>query len=90
MIRSLNSLGWKEHNFTKVELLFFEAITVSRSYGEDQNENPLLNSLKKWQHQAYEQTQTPTVRAGQRELAIRRFVLGLKKILASCAPGKEA
>jgi hypothetical protein len=82
IIRDLSALGSKESNFTKVELLFYEVMTISRSYGDNTGENGLLSSLKHLQQEQYEQTKKATKKQAQRELHIRRFVVQLKRVLS--------
>lgn len=80
--RDLKVLGHRESTFVKVELLFFEALTISRSYGEDPNENKLLAELKQVQHEQYQKTKEVTKKINQRELNIRKFVVKLKRVLS--------
>jgi len=80
--KRLQLLGCRESEFLKVELLFYEALSISKSYGEDPEQNALLASLKNVQHQQYEKTKVITRKAGQRELSIRRFVVSLRKALS--------
>ena len=81
--KNLRLLGNKEGHFVKVELLFFEAVSISRTYGEDPAQNELLASLKHLQHDQYEKTKIATRKSGERESTIRRFVVGLRKILSA-------
>ncbi len=85
MKKSLATLGPKEGNFIQVELLFYEAITVAREYGDDENENQLLAALKQLQANQYQQTKAMFKKSSQREVAIRRFINVLKSILAAGA-----
>jgi hypothetical protein len=80
--KSLQTLGCKESEFVKIELLFFEALAISRTYGDDPDQNTLLAALKSVQHDQYEKTKAVTRKAGQRELFIRRFVVSLRKVLS--------
>ena len=80
--KDLQSLGYKESQFLKIELLFFEVLTISRTYGNDLEQNRLLAELKTVQHDQYEKTKAHTRKAGQRELSIRRFVISLRKVLS--------
>lgn len=79
--RNLSLLGPREGAFVKVELLFFEALSISRSYGEDPNENTLLAELKELQHEEYQKTKEATKKVNQRELVIRKFIVKLKRVL---------
>jgi hypothetical protein len=80
--KNLQSLGCKEGQFLKIELLFFEVLTISRNYGSDPEQNSLLAALKNVQHDQYEKTRALTRKAGQRELSIRRFIISLRRILS--------
>ena len=80
--KSLQMLGCKESQFIKIELLFFEALTISRTYGDDPGQNTLLAALKNVQHDQYEKTKAVTKKAGQRELFIHRFVVSFRKVLS--------
>lgn len=79
--RKLSALGSGENNFVQVELLFFEALTISKEYGEDPLDNSLLAGLKHLQQEEYEKTKLPTHKKNQREHSIRRFISALKKAL---------
>jgi hypothetical protein len=81
--KSLQELGYKEGQFVKVELLFFEVVSISKTYGENPEENSFLAALKKLQHDQYEKTKIATRKASEREFAIRQFVVGLRKILST-------
>ena len=81
--KHLQLLGCKESEFVKIELLFFEVLSISRTYGEDPEQNRLLAALKDLQHDQYEKTKIATRKARERESSIRRFVVSLRKVLAS-------
>jgi hypothetical protein len=80
--KKLQSLGCKESEFLKIELLFFEVIDISKFYGEDAAENNLLAALKDVQHGQYQRTQTATRKPQEREVSIRKFIVSLRKILS--------
>ncbi|MGZ3839857.1 MAG: hypothetical protein ACXVMS_18285 [Flavisolibacter sp.] len=80
--RNLGLLGCKESSFIKVELLFFEALTISRTYGEDMHVNPLLRALKDLQYGPYEKTKEVTRKPAQREIVIKKFIVKLKQVLS--------
>jgi hypothetical protein len=80
--KSLQELGNKEAVFVKIELLFFEVLSIAKTYGEDLEQNSLLAALKNLQHDQYEKTKIATKKASERELAIRRFTVGLRKVLS--------
>ena len=80
--KSLQLLGCKEGQFSKVELLFFEALAISRLYGSDPGQNHLLAALKHVQLDQYEKTKAVTKKARQRELLIKQFVIKLKGVLS--------
>ena len=85
MKKSLTTIGYKEGNFIKVELLFYNAVAIAREYGDDVHENDLLASLKQLQAKEYENTKTYFRKNVQREQAIRKFSNGLKSILTAGA-----
>ena len=80
--KSLQELGNKEAVFVKIELLFFEVLSIAKTYGEDPEQNSLLAALKNLQHDQYEKTKIATKKASERELAIRRFTVGLRRVLS--------
>jgi hypothetical protein len=80
--KTLRALGWKEGQFVKVELLFFEVLAISREYGNDPEQNSLLAALKSIQNDQYEKTKIITKKAGERESSIRKFVVSLRKVLS--------
>lgn len=80
--KSLQELGYKEGNFVKVELLFFEVLSTAKTYGEDPEQNSLIAALKNLQHDQYEKTRLATRKATERESAIRRFVVALRRVLS--------
>jgi len=75
-------LGHKESEFVKIELLFFEVLSISKTYGEEPEQNSLLAELRHLQNDQYEKTNIATRKASERESAIRRFVVALRKILS--------
>ena len=80
--KSMQVLGYKESEFVKIELLFFEVLSITKTYGEKPEENDLLAQLKNLQHDQYDKTKIATRKAREREAAIRRFVVALRKILS--------
>ena len=79
--KTLSDLGCRETSFSRVELLFYEALTISRSYGNDLSENHLLYELKQLEVHQYQGTKLYFKKSSQREQAIRKFVARLKTIL---------
>lgn len=77
----LAQLGCRESAFVQIELLFYEALTISRSYGNDTQQNGLLAALKQLQSDEYAATAERFAKAAQREKAIRRFVNEFKIVL---------
>ena len=77
----LSQLGSRESAFIQIELIFFEVLTISRSYGSEPEENGLLAALKNLQADEYAATAERFAKATQREKAIRRFINGLRNIL---------
>ena len=80
--KNLQLLGNRESQFVKIELLFFEVLTIAKTYGEDLEQNSLLAGLKDLQNDQYEKTKIATRKASERESAIRRFTVGLRKLLS--------
>lgn len=80
--KSLQTLGCKEAQFLKIELLFFEALDISRNYTDDLDDNPLLAALKNVQNDQYQKTKIATRKASERESSIRRFVVSFRKALS--------
>src|SRR5215204_7204246 len=80
--KSLQALGWKEAQFLKIELLFFEALDISRTYTENLEENTLLAAIKNIQNDQYQKTKIATRKASKRESSIRRFVVSFRKALS--------
>ena len=80
--KSLQALGYKEGVFIKIELLFFEVLMIAKVYGEDAEKNSLLKALKNLRDDQYEKTKIATKKATVREASIRRFAVGLRRILS--------
>lgn len=83
--KSLSAIGYKEANFLKIELLFYEAIEIARTYGNDLNENKLLSDLKQLQANQYQDTKTHFKKSTQREKVIRSFISQFRKVLSDGA-----
>ena len=81
--KELTLIGSREANFIKVELLFFEAITIAREYGNDIDQNTLLYSLKNLQNTSYQDTKEHLKKSSQQEQVIKRFVNQFKIVLSS-------
>lgn len=79
--QDLNAAGAKESNFIKVELLFYEALSVAREYGDDVAGNGLLAALKGLQANQYQDTKALFNKSVQRERVIRRFIGSLRTVL---------
>lgn len=81
--KNLTIIGAKESNFIKVELLFYEAMTVARAYGDDVTDNGLLAAFKQLQANQYQETKALFNKSVQRERVIRRFISSLKTVLTA-------
>lgn len=81
--KSLQLLGCSEANFIKVELLFYEALSISKDYGSETGNNSLLSNLRQVLQDQYEKAKAPTAKRNQRELHIRKFIIALKKVLSN-------
>jgi hypothetical protein len=73
--------GSKETTFSKIEQLFYEAMNISRSYGNDVSENKLLALFKKIEAEQYQMTTTLFKKGSKREQAIKRFTNQFKSVL---------
>ena len=81
--KSIVEIGPKESSFVRVEQLFYEAITISRSHGKDITNNKLLALFKGLEESDYYQkTKGHFRKSSQREQAIRRFINQFKTLLA--------
>lgn len=83
--KTLRVLGNKESEFLKIELLFFEALDISRTYTDDLTQNTLLAALKNVQNEEYQKTKIATRKASERESAIRRFIVSFRKAISETA-----
>ena len=81
--KTIIDIGPKESAFVRIEQLFYEAINISRSYGNDIANNKLLVLFKELEESDYYQkTKAHFRKSSQREQAIRRFINQFKKLLA--------
>lgn len=83
MKKNLTAIGSKEGNFIKVELMFYQAMTVAREYGDDEKENGLLAALKNLQANQYQETKAFFKKNTQREKVIRKFANSFKSVLTA-------
>ncbi len=81
--KQLVLIGFKESAFIRVELLFYEAITIAREYGDELETNALLTSLKELEAGQYQSTKLYFKKSSQREQMIKRFMNQFKIILSS-------
>ena len=78
----LGLIGNKESSFLKVELLFYEAIAISRTYGNDPGQNSLLAAFKKVEAESYVKAQQKFRNSSQREIFIKKFLVQFKNVLS--------
>jgi len=57
-------------------------LDISKNYTDDLDDNTLLAALKNVQNDQYQKTKIATRKASERELFIRRFVVGFRKALS--------
>ena len=81
--KKLVGIDSKESNFMKIELLFYEAIDLARTQGDNPEENELLNALKQLQAGVYQDTKKRYKKTTQQDQVIRKFTNQLKLILAA-------
>lgn len=81
--KSLDILGNKESAFLRVELLFYEALSMARAYGTDLQLNSLLAALKNVQQNTYEGTKEVCRTSQQKEKLIRKFIVQFKKAISA-------
>ncbi len=77
----LHTLRSDENSFFEVEGLFYEVLSISRNYGNDEKENSMLSVLKDLERNEYIQTQKKYAKSRQREIVIKRFKNLFKKRL---------
>ncbi len=83
--KKLSILGCKESSFINVELLFYESLSIARTYDKDPASNELLTALKHLESTLYKNTRELFYKTNQKEIAIRRFMVQLKIVLAVAA-----
>jgi hypothetical protein len=83
--KKLSVFGSKESSFINVELLFYESLTLARTNAEDPLANELLSDLKYLESTLYKNTRELYLKTNQKEVAIRRFMVQFKIILAAAA-----
>ena len=83
--KKLSVFGSKESSFINVELLFYESLTLARTNADDPLSNELLAELKHLESTLYKNTRELYLKTNQKEVAIRRFMVQFKIILAASA-----
>lgn len=81
MRKRLVTIGSRESTFTSVEILFYDALAIARSYGP--GDNPLLQSLECLKSAEYTLAMGRFARGAQRERAIKRFITKFKCLLGN-------
>ena len=76
---SLCSLSFHESSFIKMENLFFEVLSLARTFGNNTNNQVPLTALKDIQENQYKRTQEKYSKSRQREVAIKQFRTAFKK-----------
>lgn len=85
MAKSLAIIGSHEGSFLKIELLFFEALEIARSYGQEPQHNSLLESLNHLREDSYRKANEHFKKRSQRELCIRRFISQFRRMISGKA-----
>src|SRR5687768_16959540 len=80
--KTLTMLGYRESAFLKVELLFYEALTLAKAYGDNLQINGLLASLRNVQAGIYQETKAVFKTSTQKERIIRKFIVEFKKAIS--------
>ena len=80
--KTIADIGPKESAFVRIEQLFYEAINISRNYGNDVEENKLLALFKNLEADHYKNTKAHFRKSSQREQVIKRFINHFKIVLA--------
>lgn len=80
--KKLSVYGSKESSFINVELLFYESLTLARTNADDPLSGELLTELKQLESTLYKNTRELYLKTNQKEVAIRRFMVQFKIILA--------
>ena len=80
--KTIIDIGSKESAFVRIEQLFYEAINISRNYGNDVEENKLLALFKNLEADHYKNTKAHFRKSSQREQVIKRFINHFKIVLA--------
>src|SRR5687767_14801897 len=83
--KKLSVFGSKESSFINVELLFYESLTLARNNSDDPLSNELLSELKHLESTLYKNTRELYLKTNQKEVAIRKFMVQFKIILATSA-----
>ena len=81
MKKQLATLGSKESNFLRVELLFYDALQLARNYGSNLQENKLLADLKQLQSTGYADAKSKCKKVSAQERIIKRFIVQFKLVL---------
>jgi hypothetical protein len=79
VIGKLRAIPGDESSFIRLEILFYDVLTLARTYGEDVNENGLLAGLKRIQGNEYKHAQEKFNKSRQRVLVIKKFRIAFKK-----------
>jgi hypothetical protein len=79
--KKLSVIGCKESTFITVELLFFNALTVSTEMGDSPEGAGLQHALRRIQAEEYQTTKNHFKKSTQREKVIRGFIASFKKAL---------
>lgn len=79
--KSVAEIGSKESSFIRIEQLFYEAINISRNYGNDVASNKLLALFKDLEADQYQTTKAHFRKSSQREHVIKRFINQFKIVL---------
>jgi predicted DNA-binding ribbon-helix-helix protein len=68
-----------ESSFLRLELLFYDVLSIARAYGDEWEANNMLAALKHIQAREYKHANEKFPKSRQRMVAIKKFRTALKK-----------
>ncbi|MCU7552665.1 hypothetical protein OCK74_26330 [Chitinophagaceae bacterium LB-8] len=81
-IRRIRAISSDEGSFIQLELLYYEVLSIARTYGNEINENTMLAGLKQIESNEYKHAQERFKTSSQKIGAIQKFRVAIKKELS--------